>query len=85
MLDDVVDRAELSIRHGRRNGAELVALTSDQLEMRIARPPRTLAEATSVAREHLAFCPDEVAQNAASLEDLTELLWEAPIWHFWWD
>jgi hypothetical protein len=61
-------------------GAELVAISADAMEIRVARKPATREEAMVLAREHKAFCETEgtIAETAA---ELMQLNW----WHFWWD
>ncbi|MEU9858718.1 DUF4253 domain-containing protein [Streptomyces sp. NPDC047974] len=70
-----------------RFGARVVALTSDQLVVSVAAPPRTAEEAEAVAAEHFAFCPDVVTQGDHDTlrAYAREALVDAPAWSFWWD
>jgi Domain of unknown function (DUF4253) len=62
-------------------GAELVALTMDVIDIRIARRPATQQEALVLAREHAKFCPSTEVTLAERAAELMQLDW----WHFWWD
>ncbi|MER5931244.1 DUF4253 domain-containing protein [Streptomyces sp. NPDC002054] len=68
-----------------RYGARVVALGYDVLELSVAAPPRTSAEALAVAAEHFAFCPDLVWQGAGSLREYAQELPGTGEWTFWWD
>jgi hypothetical protein len=46
-----------------RFGAVLVGLSFDVLTFAVGRPARNLAEATGIAAEHTAICPDNVWQG----------------------
>ncbi len=69
-----------------RFGARLVALSADRMDLSVASPPRTTAEALAVAAEHFAFCPDNIWQGYDTMSAYAE---EALIgkvhWTFWWD
>ena len=62
-------------------GAELVAVTADAMDIHINRKPATREEALSLAQEHRAFCPTNVATLAEIAAELMLLDW----WQFWWD
>jgi Domain of unknown function (DUF4253) len=62
-------------------GAELVALTTDAIDVRVARRPATQQEAMKLAREHAKFCPSTEVTLAERAAELMQLDW----WHFWWD
>ena len=66
-------------------GAELVAVTSDQLELRVLRPPATRSDALTVAHEHFAYCIDIVIESAGTISEYAAMLLEGPTWTFWWD
>lgn len=66
-------------------GAELVALTGDVLELRVARRPATRAEALALAREHYAYCPDVLDQCGGELATRAAALMVSDWWYFWWD
>ncbi|HEY9841116.1 MAG TPA: DUF4253 domain-containing protein [Candidatus Obscuribacterales bacterium] len=68
-----------------RFGAEPVSMTDSELEMRVARPPKTEKEAMELARQHYSFCPDVVDQGVGSLDILARNLLHNPYWYFWWD
>jgi hypothetical protein len=61
-------------------GAELVAVSSDAMDVRVSRAPSTKSEAMALAREHKQFCPGEGTLKELA-EDLMHLKW----WHFYWD
>ncbi|MEV7583268.1 DUF4253 domain-containing protein [Streptomyces erythrochromogenes] len=69
-----------------RFGVRVVALSHARLDLSVAAPPRTLAEALAVAAEHFAFCPDNIWQGYESIRVYAE---EALVgnahWTFWWD
>jgi hypothetical protein len=62
-------------------GAELVALTMDVIDVRVARKPATHQEAMVLAREHAKFCSSTEVTIAERAAELMQLDW----WHFWWD
>ncbi|WP_285545827.1 DUF4253 domain-containing protein [Streptomyces lavendulae] len=69
-----------------RFGARVLAIGFDRLDLSVAAPPRTLAEALPVAAEHFAFCPDNVWQGSGTVRDYAaEALVGAAHWSFWWD
>lgn len=64
-------------------GARVVSLSGSILVCSVARPPRTLDRARTLATEQLAFCPDQsglepIDMQAASLVGTS-------LWSFWWD
>jgi hypothetical protein len=66
-------------------GAEVVAMTSDIVEMRVGRPPTSTDGALTLAREHYAYAPDIAAQSLGSVEAHAGLLMGQAGWFFWWD
>ncbi|MFJ3879553.1 DUF4253 domain-containing protein [Streptomyces sp. NPDC090077] len=69
-----------------RFGARVLAIGYDRLDLSVAAPPRSLAEALPVAAEHFAFCPDYVWQGSGTVRDYAaEALVGAAHWSFWWD
>lgn len=68
-----------------RFGIRVVGLGFDVLVVSVAAPPATLTEATAVAAEHFAFCPDNVLQGAGDLAAYAEQLVGEHAWSFWWD
>ena len=72
---------------GERYGAELASLTSDGLELDIARPPHTPAAALELAWEYAEYCADGVdgLYEADNLPQLAASLLDADVVHLWWD
>ncbi len=62
-------------------GAELVAVSMDTMDVRVARRPATHQEALIIAREHAKFCPSNEVTITERAAELMQLDW----WHFWWD
>ncbi|HXU00819.1 MAG TPA: DUF4253 domain-containing protein [Polyangia bacterium] len=79
------DHAGLMRAWERQYGAEVVGISGDVVEMAVARPPTTRAEATRLAVVQYAYCNDIVDQGTQSVEALAAVLLDAPIWYFWWD
>lgn len=73
-------------RHWReRFGAEPVAVSGDEVECHVARPPGDRKAALALAAEQQAYCSDIVEQNVGSVAALAATLLDAPVWYFWWD
>jgi hypothetical protein len=68
-----------------RYGAELVGLSHDVLELRVAGRPASRAIALDLAREQYAYCNDIVDQGTGTLSGLAASLMASDWWHFWWD
>jgi Domain of unknown function (DUF4253) len=68
-----------------RFGAELVGLSRDRMDVRVARPPQSRAQALDLAREHYVYCSDIVDQGVGTLSALAALLLGNEWWSFWWD
>lgn len=68
-----------------RFGAELIALTTDTLELAVSRPPTTRVDALALAREQYAYCTDIVDQGTQTVGRLAASVLDAPYWFFWWD
>ena len=66
-------------------GAEIVGISSDVINMRVARRPATREEALALAREQYLYCSDIVLQGTETLEPLAAGLMESDWWYFWWD
>lgn len=64
--------------------AELLALESDVLVLRVHIPPVTAEQALAAAVEAYLYCPDAVEQGAGTLDALAEHMVQ-PAWQFWWD
>ena len=67
-----------------RFGGVLVGLGFDTMQLAVASPPTDPAQSELLAREHYAFCPDNVDQGVGSLEEYVPMVM-APEWWFWWD
>jgi hypothetical protein len=70
--------------HG-RYGAELVTVSGDVVELRVARRPTSRQEALELAREQYHYCPDIVEQGTESISGLAAMLMASDWWYFWWD
>ena len=68
-----------------RYGAELVGLSHDVMNLRVAERPGTRAEALALAREHYDYCYDIVDQGVGTLSQLAAALMNDDWWYFWWD
>lgn len=67
-------------------GAELVCISRDVVEMRVARPVRDRADALKLAREQFHYSGgDLVYQGFGALRPLATSLIDADAWYFWWD
>ena len=67
-----------------RFGAVLVGMGFDVMQLVVAAPPTDPVQAELLAREHYAFCPDNVEQGVGSLEEYVPLVMGNE-WYFWWD
>ncbi|MEU4115468.1 DUF4253 domain-containing protein [Kitasatospora sp. NPDC028055] len=82
------DSGEIAaVLHGwqQRFGARLVEVGAASVELSVAAPPTSRAEALLVAAEHAAFCPDNVLGAEEGLAGYAEDLVDAAHWGFWWD
>jgi hypothetical protein len=68
-----------------RYGAELIGLSSDRMDLRVARRPQSRAEALELASEHYMYCNDIVDQDLGTLSKLAACLMANDRWAFWWD
>jgi hypothetical protein len=68
-----------------RHGAELVCLSGDTLELRVARRPTSRDDAERLAREQCAYCNDVVDQGVSTIQALAADRMASPVWFFWWD
>ena len=66
-------------------GAVPAAITYDEIEFYVKRPPQTLEESKKLAVEHYAFCYDLVDQCCGTFEALADGLYKNIQWYFWWD
>lgn len=68
-----------------RYGAELVGMSFDTLNLRIATRPASRDEALTLAREQFRYCRDIVDQGVGTLSNLAAGLMADDWWYFWWD
>jgi hypothetical protein len=68
-----------------RFGARLIQLGPDTLDLAVAAPPATAAQAERVAAEHFAFCPDNIVQGPGTISAYAAGLRGRDGWSFWWD
>jgi hypothetical protein len=66
-------------------GAEVVGITHDVVEMRVAKPPLDQTQAIALAKEQYLYCSDIVEQGTETLCRLAGLLVQGTAWYFWWD
>lgn len=67
------------------NGAELVGLGRDTVELGVSHPITTREEALARADEQFVFCYDIVHQGTGTLDRLADEISGASVWYFWWD
>ena len=60
-------------------------ISSDELQMFLSAPIKSIDEALKAAEEHYAFCNDTVDQGAGTLKALASTLKDSNVWYFWWD
>lgn len=68
-----------------RWGAELVAVSSDTLELTVPRHPDTHQAAVELMEEHHAFAEESVPWDRETIEAHTAGLRSTRRWFFWWD
>lgn len=68
-----------------RYGAELVGMSFDTINLRVARRPSTREEALALAREQYVYCPDLIDQGVGTYSALAADLMANDWWYFWWD
>lgn len=66
-------------------GAELVGMSSDRINLRVARKPQTREEALALARSQYIYCPDIIDQGVGTYSALAADLMADEWWGFWWD
>jgi hypothetical protein len=66
-------------------GAVIVAATTDVVEMKVARGPRTREAAMSLAKQQYSYCADIVEQGTETISNLAASLLGGTAWYFWWD
>ncbi len=66
-------------------GATIACVSSDVIELQVARPPQTREDALALAKEQFIFCADIVHQGTETIEALAATLLNGRVWYFWWD
>ncbi len=79
------DHVALLRRWHERDGAEVVVLGGDVVELRPRAPLTDPAEAKRLAREWFAYSSDNVTQGHGSVQALAQYLLGAGLWYSWWD
>ncbi len=69
----------------RRYGALPAAVTAEQVECVVERPPQTRKAAYELAAQQWLLCEDLVSQSVGSVLRLAQCLWRSPTWFLWWD
>jgi hypothetical protein len=67
------------------NGAEVVAMTGDVVEMTVVVPPTDDLSAIKVAQDQFLVAPDIVWQGTGDVGILASAVRDASVWYFWWD
>ncbi|HEX3625557.1 MAG TPA: DUF4253 domain-containing protein [Verrucomicrobiae bacterium] len=75
----------LAKRWHKRYGAEILAITHDTMEFKVANPPASKERAIELAKEQFIACPDIVNQKAGTISALASRLINSNYWYFWWD
>jgi len=68
-----------------RYGAELIGMSFDTIDMRVAARPKTREEALALARDQYLYCPDNIDQGVGTYSALAAVLMQSDWWFFWWD
>ncbi|WP_368904525.1 DUF4253 domain-containing protein [Taklimakanibacter lacteus] len=68
-----------------RYGAELIGMSFDTINLRVAGRPRTREEALALARDQYVYCADIIDQGFQSYSALAADLMANDWWYFWWD
>lgn len=75
-----------ALRHWRDlYGVQLVGVSHDTLDLRIARRPETREEAAAQAIAIYNYCPDVVDQGSGSVSELARDILNQNWWYLWWD
>lgn len=69
----------------RRYGAEVVGLSGDTLNLRVAKRPTSRDEALALAHEQYFYCEDLIVQGTETFGALAGALMVSDWWFFWWD
>ena len=68
-----------------RYGAELIGMSSDTLNIRVATKPKTRREALALSRDQYIYCTDIIDQGLQTYSALAASLMANDWWFFWWD
>jgi len=68
-----------------RYGAELIGMSSDTINLRVATKPKTREEALALARDQYIYCNDVIDQGVLTYSALAADLMANDWWYFWWD
>jgi hypothetical protein len=68
-----------------RYGAELIGMSFDTINLRVAARPKTRDEAIALARDQYIYCADIIDQGVGTYSALAAALMESDWWYFWWD
>ena len=68
-----------------RYGAELIGMSFDTINLRVAVRPKTREEALALARDQYLYCPDNIDQGVGTTSALAAALMQNDWWFFWWD
>jgi len=79
------EHASVLKRWEEQYGAEVVSMTHDTIELRVAHPPTNREHAIALAYEQFAYCSDIVDQGVGTLDALAATLLNGSVWFFWWD
>ena len=75
-----------ALRHWRDLcGVQLVGVSHETLDLRIARHPETREEAAAQAIAIYDYCPDVVDQGSGSISELARDIMNHNWWYLWWD
>jgi hypothetical protein len=69
----------------REYGAQIVGMSNDVIECKVADPPRDREAAVELAWEQFWYCEDIVYQGCETIHNLAATLLNSPYWYFWWD
>lgn len=84
--DDVARLCAVLRSWEERFGIRVIALGFSSLVVSVAAPPATAADAETLAAEHFAFCPDNLAHDGPdALSAYAEELVGERVWSFSWD
>lgn len=66
-----------------RYGAELIGMSSDTLNLRVATKPKTRQEALALARDQYVYCTDIIDQGIQTYSAFAASLMANDWWFFW--